>query len=457
MAKIVDPDNLNQGIEVVISTANRTIQLLKAGNLSDDGCRTQALYSFLKEEWNTDATKIPFPFPMESITDEQFEFINDWEPADVLTVNLLRDAGFLTRTSAGVVKEEYMGFDSVFPLDNNAQSSGDQVYIELDEPNGATQNMYITGQANQPIKIYGDASHGDVDYRNNNLRFFVREQGKSYGFASVSGLNVPTPLTYKKYAFPLSNGGDLKVSESDANIASQAPYTGMSITSYATPQTRDIGGTNRSFSIVIDGNNGTAEQIYEFVQYKLRQASDIDSDGTASLNGMTADELLEFVGDTLKTKQDRDGRGAYIDNFNTNDTNRLVFVDNSGTERTFPFVSAGSLNFNINLENDASAKYWMFFKTNPTGDFESADAVIVEDNGGNPVTGSVGGNSSISWDFDYDGNAQGGRTPGTDAEVVVVAIGLDTGQYVSTTATIGRAVGQNISLVAALERNYNNP
>ena len=37
-----------------------------------------------------------------------------------------------------------------------------------------------------------------------------------------------------------------------------------------------------------------------------------------------------------------------------------------------------------------------------------------------------------------------------------MAIGLNTAQYVSATATIGRATGQNISLVAPLERNYNN-
>ena len=59
--------------------------------------------------------------------------------------------------------------------------------------------------------------------------------------------------------------------------------------------------------------------------------------------------------------------------------------------------------------------------------------------------------------FDYDNNTQGGRTAGTDAAVVVVAIGLNTAQYVSATGTITRATGQNISLVAPLERNYSNP
>ena len=55
MAKIVDPDSLNQATEVVISTAGKTIQLLAAGNLnntppgSTSGVTLQAVYSFLKE------------------------------------------------------------------------------------------------------------------------------------------------------------------------------------------------------------------------------------------------------------------------------------------------------------------------------------------------------------------------------------------------------------------------
>ena len=42
------------------------------------------------------------------------------------------------------------------------------------------------------------------------------------------------------------------------NVADVAPYSGMSIAYYATPQAqRD--GVSRNFGIVIDGNNGTAE------------------------------------------------------------------------------------------------------------------------------------------------------------------------------------------------------
>lgn len=51
MAKIVDPDDLNQATEVVIATGAKTVQLLPAGNLNDaspgatSGVTMQAVYS----------------------------------------------------------------------------------------------------------------------------------------------------------------------------------------------------------------------------------------------------------------------------------------------------------------------------------------------------------------------------------------------------------------------------
>jgi hypothetical protein len=94
----------------------------------------------------------------------------------------------------------------------------------------------------------------------------------------------------------------------------------------------------------------------------------------------------------------------------------------------------------------------MFF----TSGFGTGSAIIVDDNSSADISGNISGASSVAFDFDYDGNTQGGRTAGTDASVTVVAIGLDTAQYVSATATLTRATGQNISLVAPLERNYDN-
>jgi hypothetical protein len=135
----------------------------------------------------------------------------------------------------------------------------------------------------------------------------------------------------------------------------------------------------------------------------------------------------------------------------------LEFTDNTNTIRTFPYVAAGTIQFNDNLINDVNSKYWIYF-TNANGNlFGTNNAIIVQDSNFISLSGVVNSQSSVAFTFDYDGNAQGGRTPGTDADYTAVAIGLTTGQYVKTTGTITKSSTNLISFVAALERNYTNP
>ena len=437
MALITDPDNLNQGTEITISTSAKTIALTVAGNLSNDGVTGQAFYSFLKEEWKNDASLIPYPFPMVSITPEQFEFIEGWKPANDTTRNLLRSAGWREINASDVVNREYMGVISLGNI-----NSSNTAYFAFSSDTSKT-DFDFAGTVNQGIQTFGDATNGNFDKRSDTLTLYIRSQGNTYASATSTSIGL-TALNYIANRFPLAEATDSKISASDVTIASTAPYTGMSITYGAV--TRSIGGVSYNFNIVVNGNNGTTQQIYEFVQYSLRLATDIDA-GAGSQVGFLADDLMRFEGDTLKTTT-----GVAIDNFLASDRNNLVFKDTGGTDRTFPFLATGTLSFNTNLVNDASAIFRMFF----TSGFGTGSAIIVDDNSGTDISGNISGSSSVSFDFDYDGNNQGGRTPGTDANVTVVAIGLNTAQYVSATATIGRATGQNISLVAPLERNYSN-
>jgi hypothetical protein len=108
MTLITDPDKLNQTTEIVIDTTTLTIRLVVAGNLSNDGVTGQALYSFLKEEWRTDNTLIPFDFPMVGITPEQFEFVEGWEPFDDTSRNLIRSSGWREIDNTKTVTREYM-------------------------------------------------------------------------------------------------------------------------------------------------------------------------------------------------------------------------------------------------------------------------------------------------------------------------------------------------------------
>lgn len=523
MPKIVDPDNLAQTNSVLFNYATptaRTIDLASADisgsslmdpttSGSNSGVTLQALYSFCKEEWKNDANLIRIPFPLISITKNQFDFINNWDMANDRSRYLLRDAGWSVRSgSANTSTQEWVGIVTLGALD-----FADQVYyLQTGSSGGVPQNFQMTGPVNHSVLMYS-ASHAvtERNYRDF-MKIFVREWEKTYAGASVqSDLQVPE-MEYVVYSLPLTNAPDLKISETVEASVTGSPYTNVTInyysgsgfaewapsttyaagyvvydsasvpnrwyitnaggtsggTSFSAPNDggitdwvtyigeRQIGSAYYPFNIIIDASGSkelSIAQIYTRIQYELRQSADID-DGTdlPAKRGDTADSLLRFLGDTLITST-----GVYIDNFQDADTNNIDFYDTTAVVRRFPFVATGLINFNDNLRNDASGSFFMFFTSVPSGDYGTANAVIVNDNLGNPITGSIDGNPNYSFTFDYDFNNQGGRTSGSNAPVTVVAIGLNTAQYVVATSTIERSKANNISLVSALERNYNNP
>jgi hypothetical protein len=107
MAKLVDPDDLNQGVEITITPgASGTVALAEAGNLSSDGVTVQCVYSFLKEEWKDDGTLIKYPFAMIAITEESFEMTGEWDWSNDATRLLLRDGGWAWKNPAGVSRPE---------------------------------------------------------------------------------------------------------------------------------------------------------------------------------------------------------------------------------------------------------------------------------------------------------------------------------------------------------------
>lgn len=355
---------------------------------------------------------------------------------------------------------------------------------------------------------------------------------------------IPTDGTY--------DGGVLTIFEGTTAVGTYTIGTIVSADTVPITTTFPETLTDASFSLQRSSPViATAEEIYEKVQYLLRQAADIDATDQTVV-GNTADGLLRFVGDTLESGQaipanpNGGGSGVNIVGFSSNDTNRITLYDNVGSPRSFPFVAAGTINFNNNLQNDSDARFWMFYRytvrTAPSNDvtasvtgrdvtftttagatnlpvlvenqyinvnnfsdesrlngiyrvtsvtdqtvggftayktslpdgealtdettsgvsfdenpIDSPDALIVEDNSGAQITGTVAGQPSISFDYDYDNNDQGERVAGQgNAAIIIRAIGFNTAQFVETTGTITRATGQSFSLVSALERNYLN-
>lgn len=472
MAKLVDPDDLEQNLSVVITPGvSGTIGLKPGyGNLVwHDGVTIQCVYSFLKEEWKDDPNLIRYPFPMIAITEESMELTNNWNWADVKTKRHIRDGGWALKSPGGDSKEEYANITTL----GSFNADTDRGYYVQSDPtsSGIPSGFYFKNEINEAVQIFGVHQHWETgpittnpasaagleaDYRDNFVAFLRQEQDSYDKYDLLTEQNIST-LTYKKYAMPLASTSDaVKITHSDADIAAGGVWSNVDITYHRENQVREIGGTNYDFHIIIEGDSQTAETIYEKIQYLLRSPFNINESGL-KIRGDIAEELLAFTGDTLETKFVEGWGGVYIDNYDTDDINRLEFYDDTNTKRVEPYTATGSLLFNDNLVNDTDASYWMFFTDVPNGNYGDSDAIVVRDTNDVGISGTGGVTSSVAFTFAYDTNEQGGRTKATDAPVTVVAIGLSTAQFVKTTSTITRSTGNNISMVAALERNYSNP
>lgn len=449
MAKITDGDLLIVGTELALDTAARTFTLTATGNLvAKDGVTLQALYSKFIKLWET-ATYNKYPFPMYAIDAKSGQFqigtdgntYNGWKPANDTTRQMLRDGGWSEYDASGDLNRQYVGIVSLGEV-----NSGAQLYYQRDAADGPT-NFTFDDAPNEGIQVFGDAANGDFDKRAF-FRGFVREYGKKYDDSVLADTGQTATGAYTVNLL-LANEDDLKIQDDDATVDSALPYTGMSLTYYATDQNKTIGAGSYPFRVVIDGNDATLEEIYTFCQRKLRVDGDIDG-GAGTVNGKTADQLCYFVGDTLYTTQ-----GVFIENVNANDLNRVVLVDYNGVERTYPYVAAGNLLFNSFLTAGGTGYYRMYFTALPGAgdDYGEAGAVTVQDDTPADIAGAISG-ASISFTFDYDNNVQGGRTAGTDAEVTIVAGNKGIAKPVVATGTITRAKGLSFSLVAEQDRAY---
>lgn len=502
MAKITSKSQLNAGTEIVIDTTNKTVQLVATGNLvAKDGVTVQAVYSKLVDLWNT-ATYNNYDFPMYAKDALAGEYIigyngttyNGWSWKDTSTRQYLRDGGWSEYNSSGVLQKVYVGLYGLGTL----ASSGSQAYYQI-ASGGTATNFSYTDMPNEAIKVYDVGA--SLDSRTY-AKVFIRTYGYTYtewtmtqsGFSGTGAYKIP---------FVLNNSVDSKIQANDATVSTTAPYTGItttwitgngftaalvgslvandvrqdnagrwfictspgtidaagvanytnnggSATLAAYSGERQIGSSYYAFNIIVDGNNASKEKIYTKVQYLLRQNSDIDS-GSGTRTGQITAALMSFAGDTLTTSA-----GVYIDNYLIADKNNLQFTDVNGTVRTNPFAVNGTLSFDTHLTAGGAGKYRLFFTTNPSGNFPGASAVTVNDASGNPITGTISG-SSIVFTYDYDGNSQGGRTPGTDAAVTLVACNPGYSKYSITTATISRTSTTTIPIDGEENLGYVTP
>jgi len=232
---------------------------------------------------------------------------------------------------------------------------------------------------------------------------------------------------------------------------------------------RALQGISYNWNWRMFGNDGTLAQTFQWVQKQLRRGfatnlDDSDFRGIADIDfasgvfrGDVTDLLMSFASPNATTFN------MYIDELNASEKNNITLNDVLGIGRNFAFISSISISINSNLIDDADVKIVVFFTNDDSGDdtnrdFGTDDAIIVQDTSDVDMTTLNPSASPVTYEFDYDGNTQRGTaSAATDAPVTIVAIGLNTAQYVLTAGTITRTSTNVFSLTSALERNYSNP
>lgn len=368
--------------------------------------------------------------------------------------------------------------------------------------------------------------------------------GKTFGSADLAAAGE-TAISSKVIKFPLANATDLDISETDANIGSNSPFTEVRLRYLDSTYNREVDSTTkRDFGIVVDvgtysqsngasatstlfssanlnlgagealadyaggsliihegtdqgthtisgtpvDNAGTLEitltsaltatesnlsftmeratpltanknEIYEKIQYQLRQATDIDeTDGTVI--GLMTGGLARFVGPDItfglgNTNPNGGGTGVIVEGFDANDTNNMFFVDNGGTTRNFPFVAAGTLNFNTNLTTDTDPEFWLYFQY--TTQTSLSDGAVVGPSGDTMDLESPGSNLPALSVNDYI-RIGGFADSASNGLFIVTAVNVSTQDY-----TVRKVNGTNVGAAESgvsitVDQNpYNSP
>ena len=487
MPTIIDPTDLidgkpgadSNGANIFIDVANKTIKIknnfdLLSGTANDalgqklldeTGVTLQALYSFCKEQWKDDPQGkdlIAYPFPLVAITPEQFEWRYGWEPEADASRELIRTAGWREyENDNSTINREFVGvitLGSILGDQPGDQAINHKAYYAIFDKDSSQPplkgpiDFKFPGPVNEAVKTFQltgkptDTDNRAFDNRNDILTVFIRQGGYTFDQTSSIDIGIPagTTLPYNCQRFPLSEGADINITVSDGDLSSLAKYDGApgprieylhtsrNSNDAAFGFSPDLTGGPYPFGIVIDAQSGdgsgnlTNQELYSWVNFKLRQETNIEDSSLDTINfpgptaqlakiGKLQDQLLEFVGPDLQTLRAKNldqgidsGEGVLIYNFNAGGINDLSFrSDSAGTGlRTFPFTAAGTINFSNEIVSDAGdAKYFIYYDYTKVLDIPSGDLTITQlgrvDNGDGVLVDSVtfksaGGNFSNS-------------------------------------------------------------
>lgn len=378
----------------------------------------------------------------------------------------IRGSGWREFAVDGSVDRIYFGARSL----NNIESTS-QPYVQIaastsesDLLAAAPTDAARVGPLDEAFQVFGttangDTGAGDFDFTSRILVAKVRTFGFTQGQATSGGSGVARLQGF-------SAGFGVGENTSPTNTFTLAdvyggsaisPFTGVLFTRLASAQTEtDFVQADGDFTDVISNSAAASlDQIRARMDAWMRLDIDIDENS----NGFIPKRV-----DSLYTIDDQ-GRivtrqGLFIENVPVADQQSIVFTDNVGAQKTYPFNVQITVSVSDAWQGDSNAWFQCMFKNGAgSQDFDTPTAVIVNDAAGNPVVGTSAdatgsaGSYVISFSFDYDGNTQAGLTAGADKTLVFLAEGDGGAQAVSVEIPITRQAVITVAARAEAETN----
>ena len=430
------------------------------------GIKLEAAYAFENQERRTDENLRKFNRWLEGNFKfgGAYNFVNSRKPSLAGDREILRGSGWSEYASDGGIDRIYFGNKGLSNIE-----SGSQPFYQLSDNTSPNLNSISpvdyakTGQFDEAVQVLGntgntptDATAGDFDTRAYQITK-IRTYGYNYdekdtvndlGIAELGGystgfaVNESTHLTTGDYTL------------ADVYTAQISPWTGMTLVKLATPQTES--GFNESdgdFTWILNNTvPGSLAQCVAFLDALSQSDDDIDSGSETVTYGKRVGTWYTYnATGQVVTRSGADSLGLFIENIPTADEQSIVFTDDSGNTKTYPFSVNVEATIGSTAKGDSNAWYHSFFGA----DYNTSSAITVEDASGSDVKGlasTADGNNKIIFAFDYDGDTVGG-TAGTDKNCVFLCEGDGGATQAKTLYTITRITTVSFSCSPSVENN----
>jgi len=439
------------------------------------GIKFEAAYAFENQERKVDETLRQY----DRWTSGTFKFagaysyINSKKPATDADRKIIRGSGWNEYALDGGVDRIFFGNKGLSTIE-----AASQPYYMLSSSANPDLNTLTPvdfakpGQFDEAVQVYGSTANtpSDSGAGNFDTRAFEAVSIRTYGYNfdrkdTVNDLGIAelggysTGLAVNETQHLTTNTTDHPLaSVYNADSALQVGvWQNMRIEEVDTPEVKSgFTQADGSFSWILRNPNGAS--LAQCVAY-LDAVAAVDVDINAHAANTTYGKRVEtwYTYSAAGKIVPRSGTGVgglFIEGLVGNDKQDVIFYDDSGAMKSYPFYLSVVTTVGADAVSDLEAWFHTFF----AADYNTAGAVTVENSATNPVKGNVNASAfrsgnNIVYEFDYDGDTLGG-TAGTNKNAVFVCEGDGGVTQAKALYTLNNAAATvTVSCVPPVENN----